>query len=67
MQSMEEWCKEHGIVLSQEQIVADKYLRSRNAGRFMIDWGYGNVVKKADELFAMECFCIMQTMNGEVN
>ena len=54
MDTMEEFCRNQNIPLTEDQIVAEKYLRSRGA-RFLIEYGYGNAVMKADALFTLEC------------
>jgi len=51
---MEKWCKEHGIPLTDEQVTAAAYCRSRQL-QFLVDYGYGNVVATADALFTLEC------------
>jgi hypothetical protein len=54
MYVMENWCREHKIKITPEQVIAAKYLRSRGA-RFMIDYGYENSTQSADALFDLEC------------
>jgi hypothetical protein len=51
---MEDWCKRNNIPLSEDQVVAARYLASRGA-RFLCEFGYGNAVEKADILFELEC------------
>jgi len=52
--SMVDWCRSNKIPLTEEQIIAENYIRSRGA-KFFVDYGYENVVSRADELFNLEC------------
>jgi hypothetical protein len=52
--SMETWCKRLEIPVTEDQLIASRYLESRNA-RFLCDFGYGNAIQKADILFDLEC------------
>lgn len=52
--TMEEWCKRLKMPLTEDQKIAGKYLESRHS-TFLIDFGYGNAVAKADALFDLEC------------
>ena len=51
---MEDWCKNHGIKFSEDQIIAENYIRSRGYKPF-VDYGYDNVIVRADALFELEC------------
>ncbi len=57
MYIMAEWCKEHGIDLTEDQIAASDFLSSRGQ-RFLCEFGYGNCVEKADELLLEECLLL---------
>ena len=59
MDSMVDWCRANKIPLTEEQIIAENYVRSRGA-KFFVDYGYENVVSRADELFNLECEAAMQ-------
>jgi hypothetical protein len=48
------WCKRLNMPLTEDQMIAGRYLEARGA-RFLIEFGYGNAVAKADELFQLEC------------
>ena len=54
MDTMEEWCKRLKMPLTEDQAISGRYLEARGA-RFLIDFGYGNAVAKADALFDIEC------------
>jgi hypothetical protein len=54
MYIMEDWCKEKGIPLTDDQVISSLYCRAKGL-RFMIDYGYENVIAKADEVFDREC------------
>jgi len=58
MYDMGQWCREHGIPVTEDQLTAEKYVRSRGE-RFMIDFGYENVIAKADALFDKECNALL--------
>ena len=51
---MADWCKRLNMPLTEDQLIAGRYLESRVA-RFLVEFGYGNAVAKADELFDLEC------------
>ena len=59
MDSMVAWCRSNKIPLTEEQVVSENYIRSRGA-RFMVDYGYENVVASADILFEFECAKAME-------
>lgn len=54
MDTMEAFCKSEGIPLTEEQLVAESYIRSRGA-KWLIDYGYSNVISRANMLFEVEC------------
>lgn len=54
MHTMEEWCKYLKIPMTEDQIIASRYAESRGL-KAMVDFGYGNVIAKADRLFDLEC------------
>ena len=64
MDSMVDYCRSNKIPFTEDQEIAEIYIRSRGARPF-IDYGWGNVVAKADELFNMECERAME--KGLVN
>ena len=54
MDSMVDWCQSKKIPLTEDQVIASHYVESRGM-RFFIEFGYENVVSRADELFNLEC------------
>lgn len=64
MDTMEQWCKRMMIEVTDEQLVAGYYLESRGL-RFCCEFGYENVIQKADDLFERECEKAMVT--GSLN
>jgi hypothetical protein len=54
MDSMVDWCRSNKIPFTEDQEIAEKYILSRGARPF-IDYGYANVIQKADILFDLEC------------
>lgn len=59
MDTMQDWCKRLNIPLTEDQAISGRYLESRHA-KFLINFGYGNAVAKADELFDLECEAALQ-------
>ena len=64
LEDMKKTCEYLKIEVSDEQLVAGRFLESRGL-RFCCEFGYENVIQKADDLFERECEKAMVT--GSLN
>ena len=63
MSEMKEMCEQMGIEVTEDQLVAGRYLESRGQ-KFCGHFGYENAIDKADELFLKECEEVLQSQGA---
>lgn len=65
MDTMKDWCKEHGIRLTPQEKKAGELLENKGQ-RFFVEFGYGNAEAKARELYDFRATVDIKTLNGKV-
>ena len=66
METMAEWCKEHGVKITLQDKRAGAFLEKQGQ-KFLVNFGYGNAVKKAKEEYRFNADGpSVKTLNGYI-